>query len=104
MVLLLVAVEKHEWTFMLEFLLGLFLLFWCLGDFVGGGTATGTEDDDAPELHEEAEDENLLLVELSPVETVLGDLDLERKNLAIFLDLLFVGGEGRTDGVVSSEI
>jgi hypothetical protein len=91
---LLVAVEKQEWTFMLLFLLGL-LLFWCLGDFVGERTAPD-EDDDAPEeLQEDAEDdENLHNLLLSPAEVkVLGDFDLERKNLAIFLDLLLLLGE-----------
>jgi hypothetical protein len=90
---LLVAVEKQEWTFMLLFLLGL-LLFWCLGDFVGGRTAPD-EDDDAPEeLHEDAEDDENLHLLLSPTEVkVLGDFDLERKNLAIFLDLLLLLGE-----------
>jgi hypothetical protein len=85
------AVEKQEITFMLLFLLGL-LLFWCLEDFVGGRTAP---DDDAPEeLQEDAEDdENLHLLLSSGAVKVLGDFDLERKNLAIFLDLLLLLGE-----------
>jgi hypothetical protein len=62
---------------------------------VGGGIAPD-EDNDAPEeLQEDAEhDENLhnLLLSFAAVK-VLADFDLERKNLAIFLDLLLLLGE-----------
>jgi hypothetical protein len=88
---------------MLLFLLGL-LLFWCLGDFVGGGIAPDEDDDVPEELQEDAEDDENLHLLLSPAEVkVLGDFDLERKNLAIFLDfLLLLSEEGQLS--VLSEI